>query len=83
MNKANLIKRCCGKCQLSKKIATEDNKDKQNPDRKNENKSELFSPAFFLSPDKLYCKTLIKAYPPFHLYKCIGCSFDIFHPPSI
>lgn len=37
--------KCCGKCHLSKKLKQEDNKDEGNPERKLENKAEVFEPA--------------------------------------
>ena len=43
VNKNNPEMKCCGKCQLTKKLKQEENKDKQNPGRKSENKEEVIS----------------------------------------
>ncbi len=45
---------CDGKCQLEKKINTEDKNDKQSPERKNDNSNEvLSSKSFFASVEIL------------------------------
>lgn len=36
--------KCCGKCHLRKKLKQEDSKDEENPERKLENKVEIFEP---------------------------------------
>ncbi len=83
INKAKPATNCCGKCQLSKKITNEDNKDRQNPTRKNENKNEVFSPTSFNTSESRYWQPIVKRYPPFRLNKCTDRSFAIFHPPLV
>lgn len=82
VNKAKPKMNCNGKCQLSKKITNEDNKDKQNSNRKNENKDDPFSQSLFTAFDILDC-VIIKAFPPFYPDERTHCSFDIFHPPCL
>lgn len=75
---------CCGKCQLSKKLAQEDNKDKQNPNRKNSNRDEVISSkSFFASYHILYSNRHIITYPSYSAGKAIDQSADIFHPPGV
>ncbi|GGH63615.1 hypothetical protein HNQ91_002485 [Filimonas zeae] len=42
--------KCGGKCQLHKKLQQEESKDEENPERKLENKTEIFEPVPFLLP---------------------------------
>jgi hypothetical protein len=41
-NKAKPMLHCNGRCQMMKKLKQEENKDKQNPQRRNENKDEVY-----------------------------------------
>jgi hypothetical protein len=74
---------CCGKCQLHKRLAKEDNQDKNNPERRSENRNEV-----------LFCQELTHGFTtPFMDLSCTsypasstGVPIDqpsfIFHPPA-
>ncbi len=72
---------CNGKCVLAKKLRQEEKKDQQNPERKLENKVEVFCwsrmtidiPAFPTS------RSYYSTYPETGL---TDLSFPVFHPPS-
>jgi len=83
VNKDKPKMNCCGKCQLSKKLNQEDNKDKQNPNRRNENRDEVISSkSFFASYHTLYTNSYTLIYPLYHAGKAVDRSADIFHPPG-
>lgn len=44
-NKDKPALKCCGKCRLNKQLKKEDSKDQENPERKLENKADIFEPA--------------------------------------
>jgi hypothetical protein len=50
VNKDRPGMKCCGKCQLTKKISREENKDKQNAGNKSDNKEEIIFSTSFFSP---------------------------------
>lgn len=73
---------CNGKCQMMKKLKQEENKDSQNPDRKNEVKTDLL---FFaqIKTQFNYQRILNKRQFPIVQYKLTqDISADFFHPPS-
>lgn len=73
---------CNGKCQMMKKLKQEENKDSQNPDRKNEVKTDLL---FFdqIKTQFNYQRILNKRQFPIVQYKLTqDISVDFFHPPS-
>ncbi|MDQ0109680.1 hypothetical protein J2T02_004824 [Chitinophaga terrae (ex Kim and Jung 2007)] len=76
---------CNGKCHLAKKLKEEERKDQENPERKLENKSELFC-------ERIVVNTLLQpvlSLPGIrHQYPLsIGCPIDqpssVFHPPTV
>ena len=74
---------CNGKCQMMKKLKQEENKDSQNPDRKNEVKTDLL---FFdqIKTQFNYQRILNKRQFPIVQYKLTqDIAADFFHPPSI
>lgn len=81
VNKDKPQMKCCGKCQLSKKIKQEEKQDQQNPERKESKNEVLSSKSFF--PDFISVVTsssiLFKSYP---LFDSIKMPFSIFHPPQ-
>lgn len=85
INKDKPMMHCNGKCQMMKKIQTEEKKDQDNPERKGENKNEitLSSRSFFPSIAAYSIKTanISKSitYSDGHI---IDRSIDIFHPPQ-
>jgi len=73
---------CNGKCILAKKLQQEEKKEQQNPERKLENRAEIYCCS--------YTAIDIPALPVPHLYysncpdaKLTDLSFSIFHPPSV
>ncbi len=81
-NKAKPKLHCNGKCQMIKKLKQEENKDKQNPERKSDNKDEV------LSCNSFYASVISKfipattAYPNLTISKAIEMPRSIFHPPG-
>lgn len=73
---------CNGKCQLKKKLSQEQNKDQQNPERKNINHNEIVSltPSYFFmsGPCNLCAK---KKYFNSNTGFTIERPSDFFHPP--
>ncbi len=74
---------CNGKCQLQKKIIQQESKDKQLPDKRNENHIQvLFSKSFFAQLN-ISSGSIIKK--QFHITdSCLLdlCMHSIFHPPQ-
>jgi hypothetical protein len=72
---------CNGKCILAKKLRQEEKKDQQNPERKLENRTEVF-----------WCSLIQVNIPVFPIMSSYGSdypaaslidrSFPVFHPPS-
>ncbi len=82
INKAKPKMHCNGKCQMMKKLKQEENKDSQNPDRKNEVKTDVL---FFaqIKTQFNYQRILNKRQFPIVQYKLTqDISADFFHPPS-
>lgn len=73
---------CNGKCQMMKKLKQEENKDSQNPDSKNEVKTDVL---FFAQVKQhiAYQISINKTIFPLVQYKLTqDISADFFHPPS-
>jgi hypothetical protein len=82
INKARPQMHCNGKCQMMKKLKQEENKDSQNPDRKNEVKIDLL---FFaqIKQQIAYQSILFKKRFPLVQFKLTqDISAEFFHPPS-
>lgn len=73
---------CNGKCQMMKKLKTEENKDRQNPDRKNEVKTDLLY--FAQIKQQIAYQTILnkKVFPLVQYKLTQDISADFFHPPS-
>jgi hypothetical protein len=82
INKVKPQMHCNGKCQLMKKLKQEENKDSQNPERKNDLKIDLL----FFSQNKqplLYIPCLIEnSFAQFQHQPTKDAATEIFHPPS-
>jgi hypothetical protein len=81
INKAKPKLHCNGKCQLMKKMKQEENKDKQNPERRNSSDEVLSSKSFFTSVQ------IIPVIKPTHFSSYISSfpterSTEFFHPPG-
>ena len=73
---------CNGKCQLAKKLKQQEKKDQQNPERKLENKNEIFSTRSFFNIDLTISQSYLAIYSNLAERNPIDRSFSIFHPPS-
>lgn len=74
---------CNGKCQLCKKLTQEDNKDKQNPQRRNEERNEVLSSRTWFAKLNLPVVTCSKQ--NFFLKNnnaVIDQSYSFFQPPQ-
>ena len=83
VNKYKPQMKCSGKCQLTKKLKQEENKDKQNPGRKLENKDQVISSMVFFSTIEI-SSTIIKRF--YHSSQQNFSSlylYTFFHPPRI
>ncbi len=82
-NRAKPMMRCCGKCQLRKRLSHQDNQDKNDPERRGENRSLVFfhdelSP-FLSAPIR---DTHILSYALFSSKEPVDRALAIFHPPG-
>ncbi len=75
--------KCCGKCQLTKKLSQEENKDRQNPERKFENKEEVFCSNSFLLSTEPKWKIIKRLYLPYQEDFFSPSSYTFFHPPRM
>jgi len=81
-NKAKPQMRCNGKCQLMKKLKQEENKDKQNPDRKTDNKEEILSSRSFFAHIEERMLPVENVYPLLNDNTTATTPRSIFHPPG-
>ncbi|HEY6899158.1 MAG TPA: hypothetical protein VI233_00885 [Puia sp.] len=74
---------CAGKCQLCKRLDREDNQEKNMPERKQENRSEVVfcegQSAYLLSPA---ATPLSSSYPVLTAGTPVSRARSIFHPPG-
>ncbi|MDR3712264.1 MAG: hypothetical protein P4L51_05570 [Puia sp.] len=74
---------CCGKCQLRKRLARQDSQDKNNPERRVENRSEiLLSDHFFRNSEPPFSSVTTTPYFIPFVEKPIDQPGSFFHPPS-
>jgi len=83
INKYKPEMKCCGKCQLTKKLKQEENTERHYPARKFENKEEVISSKSFFSTIKINSKIIKKLYPLYQENFFSPNSYTFFHPPSI
>lgn len=81
-NKAKPKMGCNGKCQMMKKLKQEENKDKQNPDRKTDNKEEVLSSKSFFAHIYFPAPNLSSIYPRIKNGKATDIPGAFFHPPG-
>lgn len=82
-NRDKPMMHCNGRCQLCKRLAKQDNQDKDNPERKAENRNEvLFCPETrsLLGPTSIYF--ISSLYSAMTSGKPIDRASAIFHPPA-
>lgn len=83
INKADPKMRCCGRCQLSKRLKQEDNKERQNPNLKIEKGNEVISSkSFFASYQFQEVNAGVDVYPDYKAHKLVDRSQAVFHPPT-
>jgi hypothetical protein len=74
---------CCGRCQLRKRLAKEDNQDKNNPDRKSENRNEvLFCQDVFQGVNAPFTGIGKSSYYTPVFEGPVDRPSDFFHPPA-
>ena len=83
INKYKPEMKCCGKCQLTKKLKQEENTERHYPARKFENKEEVISSKSFFSIIKISSKIIKRLYPPYQENFFPPNSYTFFHPPRI
>ncbi len=80
-NKAKPMLHCNGRCQMMKKLKQEENKDKQNPERRNENKNEVL----YFSKNQINMQyfnlTVANTYLVLNNRITKDISLDFFQPP--
>lgn len=82
-NKAKPKLHCNGKCQMMKKLKQEENKDKQNPERKADNKEEVLSAnSFYTTLAPKFQVKIEVTYPVSAGDKAVDMPRSIFHPPG-
>jgi hypothetical protein len=82
-NKARPQLLCKGKCQMLKKLKQEEKKDEQNPERRLENKSEVFSSkSYFATYNADISGAFASFVPLFSIGHPKDCANTFFHPPA-
>jgi len=83
VNKYKPEMKCCGKCQLTKKLKQEENKDSQNPGRKLESREEVISSVFFFATIEINSKVIKRVYQGYQEDIFTPYSYTFFHPPRM
>jgi len=83
INKARPKMHCNGKCQMMKKLQEEEKKEQQLPERKFENKVEIFSSESFYYSLTIPVIITEKATPLEIVNNAQDISLDFFHPPQV
>ncbi|HUZ59524.1 MAG TPA: hypothetical protein VMU83_12155 [Hanamia sp.] len=84
INKDKPQMHCNGKCQMIKRIKTEEKRDQDNPERRNKNEITLSARSFFPSIIAPVSEpTVIPKTPLYSGDNIIDRSLDIFHPPQV
>ncbi len=81
-NKAKPMMHCNGRCQMMKKLKQEENKEKQNPGRRNDNKDEIVyysKKQFDLQP---FNTLVVITFPHFNNGVTSDIAFSFFQPPK-
>ncbi len=83
-NKARPALHCNGKCQMMKKMKAEEKKEQDNPERKGENKIDVFSSKSFFATLSVNFIEIQKSYSVYNTdFFPRGTYADIFHPPAL
>jgi len=82
-NRDKPMMHCCGRCQLRKRLQHNDNQDRNNPERRADNKQEVFfsddSVSAPMVPELASSSLLFR---PFLSASSMDRAVDIFHPPA-
>ena len=82
-NRDKPMMHCCGRCQLRKRLAKEDNQDKNSPERKSDNRNEVLfcekNTQTFIAPFRDAGRA---SYPSFASGGPVDRSLSFFHPPT-
>ena len=81
-NKYRPVLQCNGKCQLAKKLQQEEKKDQSNPDRKLENKNEVFPASTGYTGFVNNATLLVSTFTLVNTGSPIDVTIDCFHPPA-
>jgi len=84
INKSRTKMHCNGQCAMMKKLKADEKKDADNPERKQENKGENFSP-FILNYEMTIAvrKTIINNYPLLDVKRTCEMPRSCFRPPGM
>ena len=84
INKSRPKLHCNGRCAMMKKLKADEKKDADNPERKQENKSDLFSPFILNSEMAITVRTTsLNTYPVYADNRTIKMPRSCFRPPGI
>lgn len=82
-NRNKPMSHCCGRCQLRKRLAQENNRENSTPERRSENGTEVMAFQQFPGlPEPPVCAEREFTYSLFTSSSPVDRSFDIFHPPA-
>lgn len=73
---------CNGKCQMMKKLKQEENRDKQNPGRKLDNKEDVLSSRSYYATVHFRSTEIKTIYPSSVNGKAVDMPHSFFHPPG-
>ena len=82
-NKARPQMHCNGHCQMMKKLQKEENKDRQNPERKSDNKNEVLSSKSFFASVQVPAISTTHRFTGFTDEALSERPSSIFHPPGV
>jgi hypothetical protein len=82
VNKNRPQMHCNGKCHMMKLMKQDEKKDEENPERKMENKFEVFCPSASYTSFEFYYTVIVINYPVFNENIFSGFQFPFFHPPQ-
>jgi hypothetical protein len=82
-NKSKPQLHCNGHCLLMKKMKKEENKDKQNPERKGNNKNEIVFFCQTHTNTAYHARQLKQNFISFNNSSTHDLSFSFFHPPKV
>jgi len=82
-NRSRPNMRCCGKCVLRKKLAQQENGNKESPEKKSETNVEVLSSRSFFPELSIIPNSTFTFYPEFLPGQTVDRASDFFHPPCL